>query len=141
MSTITNTQTVPTVDSATRPRLWSVAVGFGAVAAVATTVVAASAHAAGVSLDVSGEPIPLLAFAQMTMLFSLVGFGIAAGVRRWARDARRTWVRTTVALTVLSFVPDLLADAAVGTRLTLMSTHLVAALIVVPAVAARLNRR
>lgn len=141
MSTITTTRSVPVPTTTSRPRLWRAAVGFGAVAAVVTSTVASVAHAAGVSLEISGEQIPVLAFAQLTFLFSLVGLGIAAAVRRWAANPQRAWVRTTVALTVLSFVPDLLADASVDTKLTLMTTHAVAAAIVIPAVAARLGRR
>jgi hypothetical protein len=39
---------------------------------------------------------------------------------------------------VLSFVPDVLADAGVATKILLMLTHVVAAAIVIPAVARRL---
>ncbi|MFL6158594.1 MAG: DUF6069 family protein [Marmoricola sp.] len=141
MSTITSTSASTSTASSTAPRLWRAALGYGVAAAAATTTVAAVAHGAGVSLDVSGEPIPVAAFAQMTLLFTLVGFGIAVGLRRWTHDARTAWIRTTVVLTTLSFVPDLLADAATGTRLTLMATHLVAALVVVPGIASRLPRR
>jgi hypothetical protein len=50
-------------------------------------------------------------------------------------------VRTTVALTALSFIPDLLvAGAAAETRVTLMVTHLVAAAIFIPAIASRLDQ-
>ncbi len=61
-------------------------------------------------------------------------------LRRFARRPRTAWLRTTVALTVLSFVPDVLADAAVATKVLLMLTHVVAAAIVIPAVARRLVR-
>jgi hypothetical protein len=44
-----------------------------------------------------------------------------------------------VALTVLSLVPDALADADTSTKVLLMVTHLVAAAIVIPAVARRLR--
>jgi len=44
----------------------------------------------------------------------------------------------TVVLTVLSLVPDAIADAGPATRALLMLTHLVAAAIVIPAVARRL---
>jgi hypothetical protein len=47
-------------------------------------------------------------------------------------------VRTTVALTALSLIPDAIADAAVETKGLLMLTHLVAAAIVIPALASRL---
>jgi hypothetical protein len=120
------------------PRLVPTGIAAALAAAVATPLVAAAAHGAGITMDDQGQPIPLLGFAQVTFLFALVGLALAAGVRRWAQHPRRTWVRTTVALTSLSFVPDLLADASTSTRLTLMTTHVVAALVVVPALARRL---
>lgn len=138
MSAITRSAHVPTEAPATT-RIWRTGVGYGLLAAAATTTVAAVAHAAGVSLEVSGEQIPLLGFANLTFIFSLVGLAIAAGVRRWAAAPRRTWVVTTVALTTLSLVPDVMADASVATKLTLMTTHLVAAAIVIPAIARRLS--
>jgi Family of unknown function (DUF6069) len=109
------------------------------VAAVATATVAAAGQAVGVSLDIAGAPIPVSGFAVLTVMFSVVGLLIAVGLRRFARHPRSTWVRTTVALTALSLVPDVLADAAVATKILLMVTHLVAAAIVIPAVARRLR--
>jgi hypothetical protein len=58
-------------------------------------------------------------------------------VRRASRP-RRTFVTTAIALTLLSIVPDLLVNAQVSTKLTLVLTHFVAAAIVVPALASRL---
>ena len=110
-----------------------------AVAALATSTVAAGGSAAGISLDVSGAPIPVSGFAVLTVLFSLVGVALAAVLARRARQPRRTFVRTTVVLTALSLVPDVVADATTDTRVLLMVTHLVAAAIVVPAVARRLS--
>ena len=108
------------------------------VASVATTVVAAVGHAAGISLDISDEAIPLWGFAQLTAVFSLIGVGLAVVLARRAAAPRRTFVRTTVGLTALSLVPDVLADATVPTIGLLMLTHLVAASIVIPALASRL---
>ena len=76
---------------------------------------------------------------MLTVIFSVVGLVIAAVLRRFARRPRTAWLRTTVALTVLSLVPDVLADAATSTKVLLMLTHLVAAAIVIPAVARRLS--
>ena len=109
-----------------------------AVASGATAAVAAAGHAAGISLDVSGAPIPVSGFAVLTAVFSLVGLVLAVVLARFARRPRTAFVRTTVALTVLSLVPDVIADAASGTKMLLMLTHLVAAAIVIPAVARRL---
>jgi hypothetical protein len=111
----------------------------GLVASAATATTAAIAHAAGVSLEVGGEAIPVLGFAQLTFVMTLVGVAIAAVLSRKAQRPARTFVRTTVALTLVSFAPDVLADAAVSTRLVLMLTHVIAAAIVIPALSARLS--
>lgn len=107
-------------------------------ASAATMAVAAVGHAAGISLDVADGPIPVMGFGVLTAAFSLVGVLLAALLSRFARRPRRTFVRTTVVLTVLSLVPDVIADAGVGTKALLMLTHLVAAAIVIPALARRL---
>ncbi|MBE1490875.1 DUF6069 family protein [Plantactinospora soyae] len=107
-------------------------------ASAATMAVAAVGHAAGISLDMSGAPIPVTGFGVLTAAFSLIGVVIAALLARFAERPRRTFVRTTVVLTVLSLVPDVIADAGAATRALLMLTHLVAAAIVIPAVARRL---
>ena len=107
-------------------------------AAVATAAVAAAGRALGVSTDLAGAPIPVSGFAVLTVIFAVLGLVIAAALRRFARRPRTAWLRTTVVLTVLSFVPDLLADATVATKALLMLTHVVAATIVIPAVARRL---
>ncbi|MFG1830930.1 DUF6069 family protein [Micromonospora chersina] len=117
-------------------------IGAGVLATVAastaTMAVAAAGHTAGISLDVADAPIPVTGFGVLTAAFSLVGVIIAALLSRFARRPRRTFVRTTVVLTVLSLVPDVIADAETSTKALLMLTHLVAAAIVIPAVTRRL---
>ena len=110
-----------------------------AAAGIATSAVAAAGSAAGISLDVSGAPIPVSGFAVLTVLCSLVGLALAAVLARRARHPRSTFVRTTVVLTAPSLVPDLVVDAAPATKVLLMVTHLVAAVIVVPALARRVG--
>ena len=107
-------------------------------ASAATPVVAAAAQATGISLEVGGAPIPVLGFGTLTAFFSLIGVVMAVAMARFARRPRSTFVRTTVVLTALSLVPDLIAPAAPTTKVLLMLTHLVAAAIVVPAVARKL---
>ena len=111
-----------------------------ALAGVVTTTIAAVGRAAGISLDMAGEPIPVPAFGMLTVVFGLVGVLLALALSRRARQPRRTFVITTVILTVLSLVPDALADVAGSTRALLMTSHLVAASIIVPALARRLPR-
>ena len=107
-------------------------------ASVATPVVAAAGLAAGISLDIAGAPIPFPGFAMLTAVFSLVGLVLAVVLSRTVRRPRTVFVRTTVALTALSLVPDIIVDAAPATKALLMLTHLVAAAIVIPMVARRL---
>lgn len=132
-ATTTPTSSVPTAASALRD-----GAGATVIAGVATTAVAAAGQAVGISVELAGAPIPASGFATLTVMFSVIGLLIALGLRRFARHPRTTWVRTTVALTVLSLVPDVLVDAATTTKLLLMATHLVAAAIVIPVVARRL---
>jgi hypothetical protein len=87
---------------------------------------------------VGDEAIAVLGFAVLTAGFSLVGLILAAVLSRTARRPRSTFIRTTVVLTVLSLVPDVIVDAAPATKALLMLTHVVAAAIVIPAVARRL---
>jgi amino acid transporter len=135
------TTTVNTTRATTTSTIGAL-IGTGVVVAVAASAaamtVAAAGHAAGISLDMSGAPIPVTGFGVLTAVFSLVGVGLAAVLARVARRPRRAFVRTTVVLTALSLVPDALADAAPATKALLMLTHLVAAAIVIPAVARRL---
>ena len=135
------TRTTPIATTATqRQPVWKHGVAAAVVASVATTVLAAVASAAGVSFaDSTGASIPIAGFAQLTLIFSLVGVGIAAVMARKARRPRSTFVRT-VALTALSFVPDLTFGFDVGSAATLIALHIVAAAIVVPTLAGRLAR-
>jgi hypothetical protein len=119
--------------------VWRTGVAAGAVASVATFTTAAVAQATDVSLKVSGEAIPLVGFAQLTFVAAIVGTILAVVLSRRANRPQHTFVVTTLALTALSLVPDVLADAQSATRFTLALTHLVAAAIVIPALASRLS--
>jgi len=130
----------PTPPAQRRP-VWRHGVAAAAVASVTTTVLAALASAAGVSFaDSTGTSIPIAAFAQLTLVFSMIGVGIAAVMARGARRPRAAFVRTAIALTALSFVPDLTFGFDPGSAATLMMLHSVAAAIVVPTLAGRLPR-
>ena len=132
------THNAPTTTSERQP-LWKHGVAAAVVAAVATTVLATIASAGGVTFaDSTGTSIPIAGFAQLTLVFSLIGVGIAAIMARKARRPRATFVRTAVALTALSFVPDLTFGFDAGSAATLITLHTVAAAIVVPTLARRL---
>ena len=131
------TRTTSSAPTTARPEpVWKQGVVAAVVASAATTILAAIASAAGVSFaESTGASIP-----QLTLLFSLVGVGIAAVMARKARRPRATFVRTAVALTALSFVPDLTFGFDAGSAATLITLHTVAAAIVVPTLARRLAR-
>jgi hypothetical protein len=107
--------------------------------AAAATAAAAVASAMGVSFaDPSGATIPILGFTELTLVFSLIGVGLAAVLARRAKRPRSTFVRTTGTLVVLSFVPDLVSGFGAASAVTLILIHLLAAAIVVPTLAQRL---
>lgn len=129
-----------TTHAPARPTVWRHGLVAAIVAAAVTTTLAAIASAAGVSFtDSTGASIPLAGFAQLTVVFSLVGVALASVLARRARRPRRTFVRTAVALTALSYVPDLLVGFDAASAATLIGLHTVAACIVVPTLASRLD--
>jgi amino acid transporter len=137
----THTTSSASIPTAERRSVWKHGIAAAVVASIATTALAALASVAGISFTAgSGAGIPLAGFAQLTLIFSLVGVGIAAVMARTARRPRRTFVRTAVVLTVLSFVPDLTFGFDAGSAATLIALHIVAATIVVPVLAGRLAR-
>ncbi|MDT7576560.1 MAG: hypothetical protein QOH17_2893, partial [Pseudonocardiales bacterium] len=114
-------------------------VAAAVVASVATTAGAAIASAAGVSFaDRTGSSIPIAAFGELTLIFSLVGVCLAAMMARKARRPRTTFTRTALTLTGLSFIPDLAFGFDVASAATLIALHSVAAAIVIPTLAKRL---
>jgi len=127
-------------ETASRRRsIWLPGLVAAVVAAAATTGVAALAFALGVSFEVKGEAIPLLGFTQLTFVFSVIGLGLAAIIARKATHPRQTWVRIAVALVVVSFIPDATFGFDLASALTLMGLHVLAAVIVIPVVASRLD--
>ncbi|GAB3835663.1 DUF6069 family protein [Dactylosporangium cerinum] len=130
--------TTPTSSRAATARIGAL-IGVGVAAAViasaATTAVAAVGRAAGISLTMNDEAIPVSGFGALTAIFSLVGVVLAVVLARFTRHPRRIFVRTIVALTALSLLPDVLSIAAPATKALFMSAHLIAAAIVIPAVA------
>jgi hypothetical protein len=118
--------------------LWRSGLAAGAVAAAATTAIVVVARALDVAVAVDGERIPLVGFPQMTVLCTVVGILIARSLARRSAQPVRRFVQATVVLTALSLVPDLTAATGAADKLTLVTTHLVAAAIVIPTIARRL---
>jgi hypothetical protein len=107
----------------------------GLAASAATTAAATAMHAVGVSFNVGGEMIPLLGFAQLTMIGALIGGVLLAALNRRSIQARTRFVQTTMALTAVSCVPSLTLGDDFATKLALAGLHVLAAAIVVTALA------
>jgi hypothetical protein len=137
-TTLTTTTVRPEASASPNRQLRRSGAIAAVLASVATTGVAVVADAIGVPIKIAGESIPMAGFAQLTLFFSAVGIVVATLMARRSAHARDLFVKTTLALTALSFVPDVLADAQTATKLTLILTHVVAAAIVIPAIASRL---
>lgn len=129
-STTPSTTTTTAAPKSTEGRVtWKRGLATGAVAAAVVTAIAGAFQAAGHTLSVTDGAIPLLGFAQMVLLSTVVGIVIAR------HTSRTTFYRVTVALTALSCVPDVaLGEGAVSTA-GLVLTHVVAAAIIVPRLA------
>lgn len=141
MSTITTAQSSRSArpaGSAARKSVWLHGLGATIAASAVVTVLAVAASAAGVSFETASGTIPVLGFAQLTAFFSLIGVAMAAVMARVARHPRRTFVVTTVVLTVVSLVPDVTFGFDAASAVVLMLLHVVAAAIVVPVLARRL---
>ena len=131
-----STTTTSTSDA---PSIWRTAAIAGVIAAVATTAIGAAAKAGDVPLRLGDFEIQVPAFAIFTLIGAALGGLLATLLQKRNGQPRRTFVITAVVLTALSVIPDLVADATTGTKLTLVGAHLVAAAIIIPAVAGRLT--
>jgi hypothetical protein len=127
---------IATAIPTTRPHpVRRAALTSGAVAAVATTAVAAVASAAGVPLEIDGEAIPMVGFAELTLFGAVLGGLIAAALNRYTAQPRGSFVVATVVLTALSCVPSVAFPPDAATKAVLVTTHVLAALVIVPALA------
>lgn len=99
----------------------------GAAASLATTGVAAIAHAADVSLEVDTIAIPIAAFALWTLVGATMGVLMA-----WFLRARRRFLTVTTVATGLSLIPPIALPDDAATKVVLVTAHLMAAAIVIP---------
>src|SRR6476469_9825956 len=136
---MTTTAITPT-DTAVRSRTAhplrraTLTVGLGAAAAV--TAFAAVAHAAGVGFTTGeGKMIPLLGFAQLTLVGAVIGGLLVAGLNRRSVHPRRRFVVIASVLTALSCIPSIAMPPDASTKIALVVAHLLAAAIIVPVLA------
>lgn len=149
MSTATSAPTTHTTHTArvtrvTRVPTWLYALGSVAVAAVVTGGFEALTRAMGVDYvygppGVEPGPMPASGLFFAVLEVGVIGLILAACLARWAKRPRSTWTRTTVTLTVISLVPSLVAASTMyATNVALAVAHVLAAVVIIPAVARRL---
>ena len=110
------------------------------VAMTATGLAAALLRAVGVGFEVEGgERIPVSGIAVVTGALSAVGVVLAAAFLRWSARPADRFVRTAVALTVVSLVPPFVLGSGAATVLALVGLHLLAAAVMIPALARSLR--
>jgi hypothetical protein len=114
-------------------RLVQVGAIVGVVAAVCNAIVVAIASAADVSLKVDGKAIPVVAFPMWTFIGAVLGVVLA----RVLRDRQRFVIVTTVA-TALTLIPAIATPDDTATKLVLVGTHVLAAVLIIPALAREL---
>lgn len=118
----------------------------GLLGGVAALLVALVASALGVPLEVDQPGLgvtttPLPAFVIATVIQALVGAVLAIAIQRWTSQPARTFAITAAVLVVLSFGQPLALAQDTATAVTLITTHIVAAAVVVPALVRQLPDR
>ena len=131
---------------ARRP-VWQVNYLSGLAASVIVEAWGLAARAAGVPMRAAGlgshhaTPITVGMFAMGTMVVTFWFTFAVILMARFAKNPKRTYLRTALPLLALSLAVPLTAqDTAISTKLTLAAAHLIAGAIIIPAVARRLSR-
>lgn len=130
--------TIPTTVFSTPTRTGSLrraTVVSGLAGAAVTTAAAAALDAAGVSFAIEGETIPLAGFAQLTFIGAVIGGVLLAVLNRRSPAAARRFVQATVVLTAASCIPSVAWPDDAATKLALVALHVLAAVVIVPALA------
>jgi hypothetical protein len=145
-TTTTAVATRPASRLATLP-VWRVGALAALAAALATEIYGLAARAAGIPMKAgsigaaTADPITVGMFAKGTVICTSLGTVLAVVLAHRASHPARTFARTAVALTVLTFAsPAFAGDTAVSTKFTLAAAHVLAAAIVIPTLAHRLQR-
>src|SRR5215469_8674685 len=131
---------------ARRP-VWQVSYLSGLAASVVVETWGLAARAAGVPMRAAGlgshhaTPVTVGMFAMGTMVVTFWFTFAVVLMARFAKNPKRTYLRTALPLLALSLVvPLTAADTAISTKLTLAAAHLIAGAIIIPTVARRLSR-
>jgi Family of unknown function (DUF6069) len=128
--------------------LWQVGLAAAMVAAAASVVVYLAARAAGVPMELTEvfedefARMPVMSMAWAALLEGgLAGTALATACRRWTRRPRSYFVALAMTGLVASFALPITSDASTATKVVLVISHVVVAIIIVPALAFALPAR
>ncbi len=128
--------------------LWQVGLAAALVAAAASVIVYVAARAAGVPMELTEvfedqfARMPVMNMAWAALLEGgLAGTALAAACRRWTRRPRSYFVALAMAGLIASFALPITSDASTATKVVLAFSHVVVAIIIVPALALALPGR
>lgn len=124
----------------TQRPLWQVGMAAALVAAAASVLVYVVARAAGVPMELTEVfadefarmPVQNMAFAAL-LEGGVAGTVLAAACRRWTRRPRLSFVALAMVGLLASFVVPIASDASAATKVVLSMSHVVVAVIIVPA--------
>ncbi|KAB2340140.1 hypothetical protein F8566_45545 [Actinomadura rudentiformis] len=112
------------------------------VAAVASVIVYAVARAAGVPMELTEvfedefARMPVMNMAWAALLEGgVAGTVLAIACRRWTRRPRSYFVALAMIGLIASFALPIISDASTATKVVLSISHVVVAIIIVPALA------
>jgi Family of unknown function (DUF6069) len=128
--------------------LWQVGLASALVAAVASVLVYVAARAGGGPMELTEvfedqfARMPVMNMVWAALLEGgVAGTVLAAVCRRWIRRPRLSFVALTMAGLIASFVLPITSDASTATKVVLSISHVVVAIIIVPALALTLPDR
>jgi len=137
----------PSASFLARRPVWQVSYLSGLAASAIVEAWGLAARAAGVPMRAASlgshhaTPITVGMFAMGTMVVTFWFTFAVILMARFAKNPKRTYLRTALPLLALSLAVPLTAqDTAISTKLTLAAAHLIAGAIIIPAVARRLSR-
>lgn len=131
----------------TRRPLWQVGLAAALAAAAASVLLYAAARAAGVPMELTEVfedeyqrmPVMNMAFAAL-LEGGVAGTALAAACRRWAGRPRPTFIALALIGLAASFVLPIASDGTTATKVVLSISHIVVAIIIVPALTLALPR-
>ena len=122
--------------------LWQVGLAAALVAAAVSVLVYVAARAAGVPMELTEvfedrfARMPMMNMAWAALLDGgVAGTLLAAACRRWARHPRSYFVALATAGLIASLALPITSDASTETKVVLAISHVIVAIIIVPALA------